>query len=216
MVGVVEGDDGLTSGHMTSDLHGVLDGLGAGVEERRTLFVIAWRHLVELLGDRDVRLVGRDHEAGVRERLDLLLHCIDDPLVAVAHTRHGDAGPEVDELVAVGVDEDPVLPGHDVGRQAGRDARRHGREFALVQLARARPRDLGGEDTLLVDGAHEVSSAWSVVGSEAGVCRGLRSSRGRAGSQVVPSRASARRRAMAESASRTTRLASAAVMSAWS
>ena len=48
-------------------------------------------------------------------------------------------------------------------------------------------------------------------------CGGGRSaSSGCAGSQVVPSRASRRRRAIADSASSTTRLASAAVMSAWS
>jgi hypothetical protein len=31
-------------------------------------------------------------------------------LVAITHAGHGDAGPEVDELVAVGVDEDAAPP----------------------------------------------------------------------------------------------------------
>jgi hypothetical protein len=38
----------------------------------------------------------------------ICLHRLDDPLVAVADTGHGDAGAEVDELVAVGIAQDPV------------------------------------------------------------------------------------------------------------
>jgi hypothetical protein len=38
------------------------------------------------------------------------LHGLDDPRVAVADGGHGDAGAEVDELVAVGIDEDPARP----------------------------------------------------------------------------------------------------------
>jgi hypothetical protein len=47
----------------------------------------------------------------------VVLHGLDDPRVAVADTGDGDAGPEVDQLVAVGIDEDPVPPLDDVGRQ---------------------------------------------------------------------------------------------------
>jgi hypothetical protein len=54
----------------------------------------------------DVAVVGRDHEAGVGERGDLLGDGVDDALVAIADGGHGDAGAEVDELVAVDVAQD--------------------------------------------------------------------------------------------------------------
>ncbi len=73
VVGVVEGDDRLPAGGVPGDLDRVLDRLGAGVEQRRALLVGARRQLVQLLGDRDVPLVRRDHEAGVGERRHLLL-----------------------------------------------------------------------------------------------------------------------------------------------
>jgi hypothetical protein len=55
---------------------------------------------------------------------DLLLHRIDDPLVAIADTGDGDAGAEVDELVAIDIAQDPVLSGLDIDRQAGAHPRR--------------------------------------------------------------------------------------------
>ena len=78
MVAVVERDDGLPPGGRAGDLDGVLDGLGAGVEQRRALLVVAGRQRVELLADGDVALVRRDHEARVRERGDLVLDRLDD------------------------------------------------------------------------------------------------------------------------------------------
>ena len=50
------------------DLHGVLHRLGAGVEQRRALLVVAGREPGQRLAHRDVALVRRDHEAGVGER----------------------------------------------------------------------------------------------------------------------------------------------------
>ena len=66
------------------DLDGVLDRLGAGVEQRGALVVVARGELVERLGDGDVALVRRDHEARVGERLDLGLDRVDDARRAVA------------------------------------------------------------------------------------------------------------------------------------
>ena len=68
--------------------------------------MVARRQLGQLLADLDVALVRRDHEAGVRERRHLLLHARDDPRRGVADADDGDARAEVDQRVAVDVDED--------------------------------------------------------------------------------------------------------------
>jgi hypothetical protein len=70
--------------------------------------VAARRHLGQRLGHLEVLLVGRDHEAGVREVVDLAGHRVDDALVAVAHGRDRDTGAEVDQLVAIDVAQDPA------------------------------------------------------------------------------------------------------------
>ena len=82
--------------------------------------------------DLEVLLVRRDHEAGVGEVVDLLGDRVDDALVAVADGRHGDAGAEVDELVAVDVAQDAAGGLLDVDRQSGADAGGHRGELALA------------------------------------------------------------------------------------
>ena len=74
VVGVVEDRHRVAAGRHAGDLDGVLDRLGAGVEERGLLGVLARGQLGELLADVDVAVVRRDHEAGVGEGGDLLLH----------------------------------------------------------------------------------------------------------------------------------------------
>ena len=78
MVGVVERDDGLLAGVGAGDLDGVLDRLGAGVEQRDALRVVARGQPVELLADVDVPLVRGDREAGVGELGDLRGDGLDD------------------------------------------------------------------------------------------------------------------------------------------
>ena len=154
MVGVVEGDDGVAAGEVARDLDGVLDGLGAGVEERGALLVVTGRQVVEGLGDLEVLLVGRHHEAGVGEVLHLRGDAVDDARGGVADGRHGDAGAEVDELVAVDVDEDAATGTLDVDRQAGGDAGGHGRRLAGLERGRLRAGDRGLQEPLLGDVAH--------------------------------------------------------------
>ena len=77
VVGVLEDDDRVAAGGDAGDLHGVLDRLGAGVEQRRLLRVVTRRELGQLRAHVDVAVVRRDHEAGVGERGDLLLHAAD-------------------------------------------------------------------------------------------------------------------------------------------
>ena len=81
----------------------------------------------------------------------LLVHAGDDAGRGVADRRDSDAAAEVDELVAVGVDQDPAAGVHHVHRQRRTDARGHRGRLAGVQLLRARPRDGRPEHPALLD-----------------------------------------------------------------
>ena len=74
VVGVVEHAHRVAAGRDPGDLDGVLDGLGAGVEQRALLGVVARGQLGEGLAHLDVAGVRRDHEAGVGEGRDLVGH----------------------------------------------------------------------------------------------------------------------------------------------
>lgn len=112
-------------------------------------FVIARGEPVEVLGHLHVSLVGRDHEARVGERCDLLRHRVDDGGCAVADGGDGDARAEVDELVAVGVREHAATGRDDVDRQRHADTRRHGTLLARLQLLRDRAGNGGDEPAFL-------------------------------------------------------------------
>ena len=77
VVGVVEGDDGLLVGVAAGDLDRVLDGLRTTVEQRTALLEVTGRQPVERLGNLDIGVVRRDHEAGVGELIELGLHRLD-------------------------------------------------------------------------------------------------------------------------------------------
>jgi len=119
---VVEDGDRVLLGVGPRDLDRVLDRLGAGVEQRRLLGVVTGGELGELLGDLDIAVVGRDHETGVGEPLHLVDHARGDLLGGVADRGHGDAGPHVDEGVAVGVDQHAAATGDDERGQTRRHA----------------------------------------------------------------------------------------------
>ena len=166
VVAVVERDDRLLLRELAGDLDGVLDGLGARVEQGALLRVVARGDAVERLGDGDVRLVRRDHEAGVGELGDLRLHGRDDLGVRVAERGHGDARAEVDERVAVGVDDDSAAGGDSLDRHGVTDAGGDGGGLAREQLLRAGPGDARDHAPLLRkrgsaqrEGAVEVSVA---------------------------------------------------------
>ena len=149
MIGVVEHDDRVASGGQPGHLDGVLDGLRAGVEQRGPLLVTAGGQPVQGLADRDVPVVRRDHKAGVGERSHLLLDRGRDSRVGVAGVDHGDARAEVDERVAVDVDQHATARLVDVHRQRAADPLGHRSHPALVDRERARPGDLGDQATLL-------------------------------------------------------------------
>lgn len=154
VVAVVEDDDRLALGVGAGDLDGVLDGLGAGVEEGGLLLVVARRQLGERLGDRDVALVRRDHEAGVGEVLQLGGGAADHGLGGGADGGHGDTGTEVDEAVAVDVLDDAAVDLGGEHRQRGAHACGDDRGAAGLQLLRLRAGDGGDDAALLRDVAH--------------------------------------------------------------
>ena len=85
------------------DLDGVLDGLRAGVEERRTRRARYRRERPQPFGELDVALV-RDHGVvRVEEPRALLLHSFDDTRVSVTHVDGADSAGEIDEAIAVDV-----------------------------------------------------------------------------------------------------------------
>ena len=105
----VEGDHAGAFGVITRDLDRVFDRLGTGREQRGLLLVAARRQGVELLGQRDVALVGHDLVAGVRVALELRGDRTDHLRVAVAGVHHRDAAGEVDVAVAFDVPEFGVV-----------------------------------------------------------------------------------------------------------
>ena len=78
MEGAVEDDDARPAGRRARDLDGVLDRLGARVEEERLGRGVAGPELVEPAAEVDVRLVRPDHEALVEVAVDLLVDRRDD------------------------------------------------------------------------------------------------------------------------------------------
>jgi hypothetical protein len=151
VVGVVEDDDGLLSGVGAGDLDRVLDRLGAGVEESGALLVVAGSQSVQCLGYGDVAVVRRHHEARVGELRHLLSHGPDHPRSAVADRGDGDAGPEVDQMVAVHVDDDTAGGALGEDRHGRADACGDGCVLALHEVARARAGQFGDEPALLGD-----------------------------------------------------------------
>ena len=156
MVGVVEGDDGVPAGGQAGHLDGVLHGFGAGVEQHGALLVVARGEPVQLLGDGDVALVGRDHEAGVGEVLHGFLDGADDGRVGGADAGHGDAGAEVDEGVAVDVVDDAAVGVGDVDGDAGRDAGGDDGLAALGQGDGLGAREIGLDAALLLKTVRDV------------------------------------------------------------
>ena len=129
MEAALEGDHRRPARVAARELDGVLDGLGARVEERGLRRAGERRHREEPLGVLDVDLV-RDHrEVGVEEARGLLLDGGDDTWVGVADVETADAAREVDESVAV-----------DVGDGRAASLRDHDREVEAERI---------GDDALL-------------------------------------------------------------------
>ena len=125
------------------ELDRVLDGLGAGVEERRLRRTAERRQRDEPFRERHVRLVRDDREVRVEEARGLLLHCVDDARVRVADVEAADAAGEVDERVPVDVGERRAFAALD--HDGEEDRERVGDDAVLPgeDLLRSRPRNCG-------------------------------------------------------------------------
>ena len=148
---MVEADDRAAPRVLAGDLHGILDGFRPGVDEDRVLLEVAGGELGELLGDPYVVLVRGDCEERVGELACLLGGGRGDLRMRVADRRDTDAAPEVDELIAVDVDEDRARAAlHiDVGERAR--ATRDAAHAALLQGDGSGAGQLGHEAALLRD-----------------------------------------------------------------
>ena len=154
----LEADHGRPARVAARELDGVLDGLGARVEERGLRRAGERSERRQPLGVLDVDLVRDDREVGVEEARGLLLHRRDDARVGVADGEAADAAREVDEAVAVDVGHGRAAPVRDHDRQV--EAERIGDDalLPLGDLARARAWDLGAKLDRACDG-HVVTIA---------------------------------------------------------
>jgi hypothetical protein len=149
--GVVERDDRMAAGDGAGDLDGVLDGLGARVHEEGSALEVAGHELVQALRQLDVALVRRHLEARVGEARRLLGNRRGHERSARADIEDSDAGAEVDERIAVHIDDDAAAGalGKDGHRAA--DGGRHGRLPTLHEGPRTRPGNFGDELSSLGD-----------------------------------------------------------------
>ena len=138
-------------GEHPCDLDRVLDSLGAGVEQSRSLLVRAGGQSVQGLAHLDITGVGGHHEAGVSELCRLLGDIRGDVGIGITDGGDRDTRAEVDERVAVDVDEDSAPCPLDVDRQSHADSAGHGRVLARLEGDRGRARNGGDELALLGD-----------------------------------------------------------------
>jgi hypothetical protein len=101
--GPLEADHRVAPGEGARELDRVLDGLGAGVEERRLRRAGERRKCEQTLREVCVHLVRDDREVGMRELLELLLRGGDDVRVRVPDVQAADPTGEIDEDVAVDI-----------------------------------------------------------------------------------------------------------------
>ncbi len=139
----LERDDRLALRVEARELDGVLDRLGAGVEERSTRLPGDRSQRAEPLRELDVALVRDDREVRVEEPVDLLGDRFDDAWIVVTDVRHADASDEVDEGVSVDVGDG--RPARAIGDDRLVDDQRAGDSvpLALEDLAATRAGNLG-------------------------------------------------------------------------
>jgi hypothetical protein len=143
--GVIEDHHVGAAGHDSRDLDGVLHGLSARGEQHGAFRVCARGECVEALGHVDIAVVLGHQKAGVGEAGDLLLHPRHNVGSAGADAGDGDAGGQVDEVVAVDVDDDATAgPCHE-DRHSRAEAAGQSFVAALLQCPRQRAGELGDE-----------------------------------------------------------------------
>ena len=144
-------DNGLTLGVGARDLHGVFYRFGTGVKQCRTLGVITGRESVQRFTHFDVSLIGRDHEARVREQGDLILHAGYDLGIGVTHRCHGDSRAQVDQVVAIDINQDSASCSFNKDGQGGADSAGHSSGSALHERIRLGAWNSGNDPSFLRD-----------------------------------------------------------------
>ena len=142
---VREREHGGPAGRGARDLDGVLDRLGAGVEERGLDRSADRRPRRQPLGELDVRVVRDDREVGVQEAVDLRVHALGDRGVRVSDRQAADAACEVEEGVAVDVGEGRARGALDEDRDDERLGACHDGFLARDPVARDRAWDLSSD-----------------------------------------------------------------------
>ena len=125
VVGVIKRDNCLLLGVGPSDLDRVFDRFRAGVEQHAAFLIVARGELVELLGNSDVTLVRSDHEAGVGEQLHLISDGCHYARRTVSDRGHSNPRAEVDQAIAVDIDDHTAASFDSEDRHGRPDASRH-------------------------------------------------------------------------------------------
>ena len=130
--------DPRAAGVRTGNLDAVLDRLRAGRDEDRLFRRRPRRQVDQLLGQRDRRFVGRDHQAGMTERIELLRYRGLHLRVQVTGVEHGNAGGEVDVSLSIHVPHLRVARALDVDGKLVAQSARECSVTTLLQVMVAR------------------------------------------------------------------------------
>src|SRR5262249_10157891 len=127
------------------DLHGVLDRLGAAVDEQRLLRKRPGREPRKALRQRDVRRVWHDGETDVREPLGLVVNRSDDRRRRMTGVHDADTAGEVEKDIAVDIGHGHAVGGGREHRYRVRKPTRHRRVATPHQRARLGSGNLGAK-----------------------------------------------------------------------
>jgi hypothetical protein len=152
------------TGRRTSDLDRVLDRLRASREQRRPLRVVARGKPVEGGGYGDDSLVLSDQEARVGEALSLLSNAPDNARFGCTDACHSDPRCEVDDVIAVDIDQDAAPSSLDEDRHGDAQTAGELSSALRLQLLRLRAWDAGGQDATLLWLEHVIPPCrWAVA-----------------------------------------------------
>ena len=140
MKAALEGDDGGALGRQARNLDGVLDRLGARVEEDRATRAAEGCGRDQPLGNGRVDLVGDDREIGVQEAPGLFANGFDHVRVRMPDRETADPARQVEQPVAVHVGHDRAQGRVDHERCLNGHRRGDGTLLAREDLTRARAR----------------------------------------------------------------------------
>ena len=113
------------------------------------------RNAIEPFGQLDIRLVGGNREADVREAVQLVLNSRDDGWMAVAGVHHSDTAGKVDQPIVVGVGDDSPFGVHHRNGRYSRNPSWNGLGTPFQKRATLGAGDFGPE---LNDARHAAAS----------------------------------------------------------